>query len=522
VVSLVYLAGFVLLDKLSFVDPILPFAVTPWNPETGLSFALILVFGAGYLPLLYLALFLGNLAIRRLALPLPVEFMEVLISGTVYGSACLVLQRPALRFDSGLSSLRDLFLLVLVACVAAGLVASLSTLCFAGFAGLAWRDYQDALIRYWIGDAIGIVVVTPFLLTVFLQRTAYWREWPKWEIIAQTAALIASLWLVFHTESPNHIYFYWLFLPVTWVAVRTGFEGAAAGVVVAQCCLIAANELSPHHDADITDLQLVMMVLAVSGLVTGMLERTQRQQQSELRRQQEVLAKLARRSGMAELATAIAHEINQPLAAASLYTHMIPELVRKGAQDPATTIEVADKAVAQIDRARDVVRRLRELVRGDPVRAVAVDVRGMIQEAILQVQPDLEHADITLQLAVANDVSTIRADGPQMQQVLINLLRNAIEALREAGRTDGNIAIVVLRAGTVVEFRVRDNGPGFPAHVNDTAIWSLTTTKPDGLGIGLSLCHTIVEAHGGKLWICNSASGAEVQFNVPIAGEVDR
>jgi signal transduction histidine kinase len=108
-------------------------------------------------------------------------------------------------------------------------------------------------------------------------------------------------------------------------------------------------------------------------------------------------------------------------------------------------------------------------------------------------------------------------DSLQIQQVIINLIRNAIEAIAEAGRYDGRIVVMAERKDRFVSICVRDNGPGFEAHLIERAIAPFISTKPDGMGLGLSLCRSIVEAHGGKLSIGGDPTGAKVVFTLRVA-----
>jgi signal transduction histidine kinase len=111
----------------------------------------------------------------------------------------------------------------------------------------------------------------------------------------------------------------------------------------------------------------------------------------------------------------------------------------------------------------------------------------------------------------------VAVDSLQVQQVVINLVRNAIDSIAEAGRYDGRIVITAEREGGLVTVCVRDNGPGFEPGMIDRAIAPFSTTKPDGMGLGLSLCRSIVEAHGGHLSIAGDPTGARVSFTLPIA-----
>ena len=519
-IGLGYLTAYVLLDWASFIYPLAPFGITPWNPQTGLSFGLVLLCGRRFLPWLMIAPLLGNLATRRLSLPLPVELLEVFVVGIGYGAGSLFLLHPALRFDVRLMSMRDLVLLMGVAIISAAVVATTCITTFVGWGLLPWADWSRAALRWWVGDVIGLAIVTPFLLFLCTRRRP---SEPTWEAAGQFAAIILALWLVFWDAPANQFHlFYVLFLPIVWIAVRTGIEGVSTGIVVTQLGLIGAIQLSPHPDIDVTSFQAVMLVLALTGLAAGMLVSERRRAELQLRRQQDALAHVARLGSVGELAAAIAHEINQPLTAIGIYTRLVRDSLESGSQGADAAIEAANKAVVQVDRAAEVVRRLRELVRVGRSDVAPTSVQRIVQEAVEHFQPDLEKGGIVARIDVARNVPLVMADVLQIQQVLLNLLRNAAEAMAGAGREKGKIAIeAALGAPGYVEFRVRDTGPGFSTEMADGALLPFSTTKPDGLGIGLSLSRTIVEAHGGKLWFAGGRTGALVHFTLPIAGSPD-
>src|SRR5919106_3046687 len=165
-----YVSGYVLLDHISFVFPLVPFGITPWNPPTGLSFVLILLAGQRYLPLLFLAQLTADIILRGMPVPLWIEVIDVLVVGAGYAAATLLLLQPKLRFDPALSSRRDLLWLLLIAGAGSGVVALAYALLYALVGLLAWEQFQVATLQYWVGDAIGVFVVTPFLLSLFASR----------------------------------------------------------------------------------------------------------------------------------------------------------------------------------------------------------------------------------------------------------------------------------------------------------------------------------------------------------------
>jgi signal transduction histidine kinase len=508
-IALAYLAGYVLLDWLSYVHPFASFGITPWGPQAGLSFALILLFGPGLMPWLVVAPVLADGVVRGFALPAGAELAAGLVIGGGYAAATGLLLMPRLRFDPTLSSRHSLVLLGAAAIGSTAVVAATYVGMLVLLGVMPGADFGRAALRFWVGDAIGIVVLTPFLLVLMTRR----RPIPvSWEALALTALLVAALWVVFGlAEAFRFHLFYLFFLPVVWTAVRFGLEGVTAGLVLTQVGLIAAIHFTEQDGADVTAYQALMVVLALTGLAVGVLVSEQQRTQQQLRLNQEALSRALRVGTTGEFAAALAHEINQPLTAVANYARLV-----QSASDRASASEASDRLIAQVERTAEVVRRLRNFIRLGRSETAPVAVPKLIDEAVSYCRVELDGRGVELQVRPGRNLPAVAVDALQIEQVIVNLVRNAVEALTEAGRYDGKVIIEADReaAGSVV-IRVRDNGPGFDPDVVERAVAPFTTTKADGLGLGLSLARSIVEAHGGRLSIESGSTGATVSFTLP-------
>jgi C4-dicarboxylate-specific signal transduction histidine kinase len=270
----------------------------------------------------------------------------------------------------------------------------------------------------------------------------------------------------------------------------------------------------PAEEIDVTAVQALMLVLTLTGLIAGMVVTEHRRIQFQVRLHQDSLARLARLGSMGELAAAVAHEINQPLTAAGTYARLAVDTLRSGGKDAGDAIETAGKAANQIERAAEVVRRLRALIRLDQSGRAPTTIERIVHETINLLQPDLDRHNIRIRLLLDPDLPPVVVDLLQIEQVLLNLMRNAIEAMQN--RPGGLITIEARRdAQGGVEMRIRDTGPGFPAEVVTEQFLPLSSTKEEGLGVGLSLSRSIVESHGGRLTLGGSAQGAVVQITLP-------
>ena len=452
VVGICYLASYVLLDWISYIEPYASANITPWDPCTGLSFALVLLFGARMIPLLFIGPVLGDLV-----LPLPevswvVELSFAALIGGGYSTALAFLLHPSTRFDSRLSSMRDLVLLMLVAGVSSAFVSS-SYVAVAIFAGLLTTgDFAAATIRYGIGDLIGILVVTPFALIAF-SRIHVLRI--SLETVLQSALVVGALALIFgSSEEQRFQLFYVLFLPIIWTAVRTGFEGVCINILITQVGLILGVTLFPARVHDVTAIQTLMLVLAATGLVAGELVAGHRRIESRLRLHQESLSRVAQLGGMGELTTAIAHELNQPLMAARTYARLVDDAICRGNADLAMVGITAKKTVAQVERAAEVVRSLRALVRLDSSNRASHNVEHILRETLALCRVELDNINASARAVTVSDLPPVFVDLLQVEQALLNLLRNSIEALDEAKISEGHISVEASAAGTdFVEIR---------------------------------------------------------------------
>lgn len=515
VIATGFLAMYVALDWASFLHPFGPIGITPWNPQIGLSFVLILLFGQRFLAILFLAPLLADAVIRGQVLTFPVTILTASIIGAGYSAAALSLLQPASRFNVALSSMRDLVLLMLAAMAGAAAVAigCVSVYVVAGL--VPSNQFAVAALRYWVGDLNGVAVTAPLLL-VLLTRGRPLQI--NWETRLQIAAIAASLLAVFMLGRNLELHlFYVLFLPIVWIAVRAGLEGVTVGLVLVQLGLILGLQISTPSGADVTAFHAMMLVLALTGLAAGMLVTERRRAELQLRLQQDAQARLTRLGSMGELASALAHEINQPLMAAGTYSRLAVEEIAEGGCARKAG-EAAAKAAAQVERASEVVRRLRDLIRLGHSELAPVAISRIVDEALELLRPELEHGGIHVERRIFSDPSPVMADMLQIEQVILNLVRNSIEAMREAGMDRGKITISTARAGTnAIELNVVDTGPGFAGQEPNAVAQPFVTTKPEGLGIGLALSRSIVEAHGGQFQVGNADRGARVSFTLQIA-----
>jgi two-component system sensor kinase FixL len=215
---------------------------------------------------------------------------------------------------------------------------------------------------------------------------------------------------------------------------------------------------------------------------------------------QERLAHVARLSTMGEMAAGLAHELNQPLAAITTYAQACQRMLDKDEASDAVDIREALVEIGrQALRAGEVIRRLRGFVANRAVRPELIGCNRLLEDAVSLARPDLRANDVRLRLNVAPNLPDVMADAVQLQQVLINLIRNAIDATLQGGAAQREIRLCALCAPAGVEISVHDHGPGLDSAALTNLFHPFFTTKPHGTGLGLAISRTIVQAHGGTL-----------------------
>ncbi|MEH2482364.1 PAS domain S-box-containing protein [Nitrobacteraceae bacterium AZCC 2146] len=251
--------------------------------------------------------------------------------------------------------------------------------------------------------------------------------------------------------------------------------------------------------------------------VAFVLDLTGRKHAEEaLRKAQADLAHVNRVATMGQLTASITHEVNQPITAAVTYALAARRLL--SAKPP--NFREVDDALALIvkegTRAGEVVGRIRALMKKAPARKDAVEINDAILEVIALTRTEAAHNSVSVRTQLAEGLPRVQGDRVQLQQVLVNLIINAIEAMRDVDEEERELLISTRNEPDGASVEVRDSGPGFaPADLN-RVFEAFYTTKPDGLGFGLSICRSIIDAHNGRLWAsANLPRGASFQFALP-------
>ena len=222
--------------------------------------------------------------------------------------------------------------------------------------------------------------------------------------------------------------------------------------------------------------------------------------QEQLRQLEEQLLHADRLVILGELTAGIAHEINQPLTAIAAYADAGCKLIEQIEDTETRNLKsVCERIGGQARRAGEVVQRLRDLVRSGKVAKARHDFNELVQNILLLFEFELKRTGTELVFYPVENFEPMYVDEIQIQQILVNLVKNGLDAIAEAGRRDGRVEIRVEQEGMEVRISVTDNGPGVPEALRPKLFESFFTTKPKGVGLGLSICRNIAAAHGGTL-----------------------
>jgi PAS domain S-box-containing protein len=236
-----------------------------------------------------------------------------------------------------------------------------------------------------------------------------------------------------------------------------------------------------------------------------------------LRRTQAELAHVARVTTLGELTASIAHEVNQPIAATVLNAETGLRWLDAEPPDLDEARQAFGDIVRDGNRAAAVVQRIRNLSKKAPARDERVDISAVIREVIELTRSEAMKNSVLLQTELVEGLPLVQGDRVELQQVILNLILNAVEAMSEMGEGSRELLIGsgTTESGDVL-VAVRDSGPGLAPDAFERLFKAFYTTKPNGLGLGLSICRSIIEAHGGHLWASgNAPRGAVFQFTLP-------
>ena len=255
-----------------------------------------------------------------------------------------------------------------------------------------------------------------------------------------------------------------------------------------------------------TILSFIVLLLAYVTWQGARAEQQRLLGLEQIRLREAELAHVTRRSLLNELATGLAHELNQPLCAILGCSELSLRMVKSGKAADKETLEALEEVVSQADRAGEIIRRMRNFAARRPTERAVIKVREVVEEALSLVESQARRMSVEIQTHFSVDDPEVSVDSIQIQQVIVNLVKNAFDALDQDPPTDRRVEIWTRMTNTgQVEIGVSDNGPGIPSDQLDKIFSPFFTTKKDGIGIGLSLSRSIIESHEGRMRVTTHA-----------------
>jgi signal transduction histidine kinase len=515
------MAAYLGLEWLTRVHELESLGITLWNPAKALSLGLLLIKGVSYAPALFLAALLTDIFIYGVAKGVASTVATSAVVALGYGGVAITLTR-GLGFSMMRTDVRNIVGMLVT--VPVGTFTIVSAFCgvLVLFGDLVASHYWNAVLYLWIGDTVGIIIILPVAMAAFGSRQRLFDVKPSILLVDSGVFLTGvsiALWLIFTIEGvDDYQLFYLLFLPVSWVATRIGFAGSAAGVCLIHLLLLACISWGGYPASTFISYQLLVLALASNGLVLGAVVDERRRSDELLREQHAEVARMARHATAGAMGVSLAHQISQPLSSVAMYLHVGRQLLA-GKPDESQPIEDAlEKATGQLRRAKDILERLRDFVSRGTLRPAPTDLGALTRKVVALAEDDARAHGVSVRLDAAT-VPPVTVDALQLEQALINVINNAIDAAAESPRAPGWVMVRVAAMNNGVRIQIEDNGPGVSETVAKHLFEPFVTTKHAGMGLGLALSRELIGAHGGRIgWeTIRESGGARFTIELPLS-----
>jgi signal transduction histidine kinase len=409
-----------------------------------------------------------------------------------------------------LDLLRNAAVFLLGTALAAPLVSSFIDAALVRLIGWGTNGYWDLVRARFFSNVLAEITIVPLIVTWAAVATATQRE-PRTPRYAEGAALFTGLLLVcvLVFDLPHHAAhaspaIYYAPLPFLLWAAALGPAASSSALALMTIATIwgAVHGLGPFADRAPQDtareMQLFLTAATVPMLLLSVALAERGRVEREAREQRRQLTHLSRVAMLGELSGGIAHQLNQPLTAILSNAQAAQHYLANKNADPAMLAEILQDIIAADKRAGDVIEGLRALFKRGEAHFEALDPNRLAREVLALAQGDLATRGIEVSVRLQPSLPEVRGDRVQLEQVLLNLVVNAAEAMRACAPKDRLLIVHTLATAGRVHVNVIDRGPGFTVSP-DQLFEAFYTTKPQGLGLGLSISKSIVAGHGGRL-----------------------
>ena len=518
IVICAYAPLYVALDWISLVQVLPGVGFTLWNPPPAASLALLLLRGLRFAPALFVVGVISDGLVGGFPLGIQSTIVSELIVAAGYTGVAAALRRLS-HADQGFPRVADVVWLLLIVGAGTFGAACLVVTALRMMHELPADLTVPSILHFFIGDLTGIVGLLPVLLTI-PQTWDRWRELSPLSRVFDPGifaiGLGFALSVVFGVARPYELQFFYLLLPpVVWIGVRHGLPWCALAILTEQLVLIFVITELDYPAADFRAFQTVSLAVAATGLILGAVVSERQRAERSLRQQQAELARVARLTTAGALGAAVVHEISQPLATVATYAYVCRGLL---ASEPAD-LELLGRTLAnvesEISRAGQIIERLRDFLRRGEPRWSTVDLAGVTRKVVSVLSDEARAHGVAVRID-GRPLPLITGDHIQIEQVLVNLIRNAIEAVTECGNRERWVWIRLRQVDDRVEVGIEDNGLGVSPEISQHLFEPFETNKQRGMGLGLSLSREIVRAHGGSLqWDATFVAGARFVLRLP-------
>lgn len=493
--AIAFSVGYLALDRLSYVYPFRAFNITPWSPQAALAVALLMTRGRRWFAWVLATIVVADLALHDFPAPWSVGLTLAAIQAASYATIGWLLNGP-MRLGPDLSRQRDLVNLLAASTLGAAGGGTLAAVVLAASGVVSPREVADVFVRYWIGDTLGLIVTLPLILLMIHlpRRREVWRTARNPEFLFQIALTGGMLAVILSGgEVEPFKYFYLLFLPLIWVAVRHRLAGAVLALSLIQLGLVVAATGAGYRALAVIELQALVLSLAITGLFLGIAVDQWAATADRLQRTRRLTA-------AGETATALAHELNQPLAALAAYADAIRMQLSQSATDAEPALATAAHIRRLSERASAIVARFRELSQAPP-ETTPVEITVPLETALSRLRARAEREGVLMTIDVPAPAPVVRMDRERIALAFENLIANAIDAAVASDRSPRELSVEIRRdLRGIVRVTIADSGGGVSPEAAERIFEPFVSGKSGGLGLGLPITRSIIEAHGGTIW----------------------
>lgn len=500
-------------------------AISSFYPAPALTLALIYYSGWRYLPVVLIAAIWGSFPHT-----VPWSFKTFIWFNNlrqvlVYGTAALIFSKVFSGRNPFLSA-ADLSRFMLYCLLTTLISATAALAIYAYFHVVPARVYSHTFCSFMAGDMAGILMFSPLAFLISGYSSGHITELPplpdwrnkKYLLSLGISAAIAALvfgGVVLHPDFSSYTYLF--LIPVVWTGVYFGTLGGSVAVLLSNVVAAGTYALAKGDIFTPTQLQITFTVSAMMTLLMGSYRDDRLRLEEKNRQQTQTMGEMSRFASLGELSGTITHELATPLQTALLNVQMSLRDLQQGNQaDLSKILLLNTEAESALKRINNIQYRIRKLAQRNTNQITELyDLKEHIAEALDMLQKDLNQHQICVLVDKVPDI-TVKAEPTGVMQLYVNLLKNAIQALAETDIKDKKIHCQFTLEQGYLHCHVLDNGKGISSQVQGKLFNSFVTGRPDGLGLGLSICRSIVESFGGHIRTRETKQGAHFCFTLPL------